>query len=199
MAAYGVGSTVLQVVMIPAMGLSMAVSALVGQNIGAGNIERAARIGRLGASLGFWVLTAMGVLAFFFAPQIVAFFVPEDQGVIREGAVFLRTMALSWGFVGAQFSLTGVLRASGNMVVTMVLTLVGQWVLQFPLAYVLSEHAGMGARGIWWAFPVSNFVIVLITLAVYAKGDWKRKRLVDPDQELTERVAEEIFVEEGAR
>ncbi len=198
-AAYGVGSTVLQVVMIPAMGLSMAVSALVGQNIGAGNVERAARIGRLGASLGFWVLSALGVIAFVFAPQIVAFFVPEDQGVITEGAVFLRTMALSWGFVGAQFSLTGVLRASGNMVVTMVLTLVGQWVLQFPLAYVLSEHAGMGARGIWWAFPVSNFIIVLITLAVYAKGDWKRKRLTDPEDALTGRVAEEIFVEEGAR
>ena len=49
-------------------------------------------------------------------------------------------MALSWGFIGAQFSLTGVLRASGNMVVAMVLTLVGQWVLQFPLAYVLSVH-----------------------------------------------------------
>jgi MATE family, multidrug efflux pump len=43
-AAYGVGSTVLQVVMIPAMGLSMAVSTLVGQNIGAGNIQRASRI-----------------------------------------------------------------------------------------------------------------------------------------------------------
>jgi MATE family, multidrug efflux pump len=199
MAAYGVGSTVLQVVMIPAMGLSMAVSALVGQNIGAGNVDRAARIGRLGASLGFWILTAFGVIAFFFAPQLVAFFVPEDQNVIREGAIFLRTMALSWGFIGAQFSLTGVLRASGNMVVTMVLTLVGQWVLQFPLAYVLSEHTTLGARGIWWAFPISNFIIVLITMAVYAKGDWKRKRLTEPDEALTIEVADEIFADESVR
>jgi putative MATE family efflux protein len=55
-ASYGVGSNVLQVVMIPAMGLSMAISTLVGQNIGAGNIERASRIGRLGAWLSFWLL-----------------------------------------------------------------------------------------------------------------------------------------------
>ncbi|HEY4305154.1 MAG TPA: MATE family efflux transporter [Gemmatimonadaceae bacterium] len=53
LAAYGVGSTILQVVMIPAMGLSMAVSALVGQNIGAGNMKRAEEIGRLGAWMGF--------------------------------------------------------------------------------------------------------------------------------------------------
>jgi Na+-driven multidrug efflux pump len=128
----------------------------------------------------------------------VAFFVPSDPKVIAEGAVFLRTMALSWGCIGAQFSLTGVLRASGNMVVTMVLMLVGQWVLQFPLAYVLSEHAGWGMRGIWIAFPVANVVIVLITIAVYARGDWKRKRLTD-EEELVERVTEETFVDTGTR
>ena len=48
MAAYGVGSNILQVVIIPAFGLSMAISILAGQNIGAGNIERAARIGQAG-------------------------------------------------------------------------------------------------------------------------------------------------------
>ena len=51
LAAYGVGSNILQVVIIPAMGLSMAVSALAGQNIGAGNVARASSIGRLGAGI----------------------------------------------------------------------------------------------------------------------------------------------------
>ena len=196
-AAYGVGSNVLQVVMIPAMGLSMAISILVGQNIGAGNIERAARIGRLGAWLGFWILSAFGAVVFVFAPYFVAFFVPGDPEVIAAGAVFLRTMALSWGFLGAQFALTGVLRASGNMVVTMVLTLVSQWVIQFPLAYILSKHTDLGITGIWWAFPVSNILIVLITLAVYAKGDWKKTRLVSQEEVLTEQVSEEILTEEA--
>lgn len=198
-AAYGVGSTILQVAMIPAMGLSMAVSTLVGQNIGAGNTDRAARIGRLGAWLGFWVLSGMGIIVFIFAPQFIWFFVPNDPSVIAAGAVFLRTMALAWGFMGVQLALTGVLRASGNMVITMVLTLVSQWVLQFPLAYVLSEHTALGVHGIWWAFPVSNIIISLITIGIYAKGDWKKKRLTDDEGMLTERVSEEIFVGEGTR
>jgi Na+-driven multidrug efflux pump len=198
-AAYGVGSTILQVVMIPAMGLSMAVSTLAGQNIGAGNIERAARIARLGTLLGFWILTALGFIAFFAAPHLVAFFVPNDAGVIAAGAIFLRTMALSWGFVGAQFCLTGVLRASGNMVMTMILTLVGQWVLQFPLAYVLSMHTSLGMHGIWWAFPIANVTVALITLAVYGRGDWRRTRLTEPEQVIAERVSQEIIVDEGLR
>lgn len=196
-AAYGVGGNVLQVIMIPAMGLSMAISTLVGQNIGAGNIDRAARIGRLGAWLGFWILTFAGVIVFLFAPYFIAFFVPGDMAVIAEGSVFLRTMSLVWGFLAVQFALTGVLRASGNMVVTMVLTLVSQWVLQFPLAYVLSKHTVLGAHGIWWAFPIANVLITLITLAVYSKGDWKKKRLTDTEDALTEQVSEEVLAEEG--
>jgi len=54
----------------------------------------------------------------------------------------------------------------------------------------------LGASGIWWAFPIANILSVLITLGVYAKGDWKNKRLVGSEEMLTERVSEEIFTEE---
>ncbi|MBV9987652.1 MAG: MATE family efflux transporter [Chitinophagaceae bacterium] len=197
-ASYGAGSNVLQMVMIPAMGLSMAISTLTGQNIGAGNIERAARVARLGASLGFGILTVLGILAFFTAPALIAFFVPEDPAVISGGSKFLRIMCLAWGFIGLQLSLTGVLRASGNMITAMVLTLVSQWVLQFPLAYVLSHHTGLGESGIWWAFPIANIMIALITMAVYAKGDWKKKRLISSkEDELTTELTQEITADEG--
>ena len=117
----------------------------------------------------------LGLPVFLFPAAIVAFFVPDDPAVIAAGAEYLRIVAPAWGFLGLQFALTGVLRASGNMVMTMVLTLVSQWVLQFPLAYVLSKHTTLGAEGIWWAFPIANVVISLITIGVYAKGDWKKK------------------------
>jgi putative MATE family efflux protein len=200
-AAYGVGSSVLQVVMIPAMGLSMAISALVGQNIGAGNIPRAARIARLGSLLGFGALELIGIVVFLFADSFIAFFVPNDQRVIVAGGDFLRIMALSWGFMGMQFSLTGVLRASGNMVVTMMLTLVSQWVLQFPLAYVLSKHTSLGIDGVWWAIPIANVATTAITLIIFARGDWKKGRLVEPmsDDQLTERSYDEAYGEEVPR
>jgi putative MATE family efflux protein len=196
-ASYGAGSNLLQVVLIPALGLSMAISTLVGQNIGAGNIQRAAKIAKLGATLGFVILSLLGVLAYIFAPNLVAFFVPEDPAVIRGGATFLRTMCLSWGFLGLQLSLTGVLRASGNMVVVMFLTMISQWVLQFPLAYVLSQKAGLGEKGIWLAFPLSNIMIALITMGVYAKGDWKNTRLTKGKEQLEEKTTEETLIEEG--
>jgi putative MATE family efflux protein len=196
-AIYGAGSNILQVVLIPALGLSMAISTLAGQNIGAGNIPRAAEAAKLGAWLGFGILTTIGIIVFFTAEPLVAFFVPGDAEVINGGANFLRIMCLSWGFMGLQLCLTGVLRASGNMVTAMVLTLVSQWVLQFPLAYIFSHHGDLGANGIWWAFPVSNIIIALITMGVFSKGDWKKKRLTDEESKLTTEVAQEAAVDEG--
>ncbi|MES2292763.1 MAG: MATE family efflux transporter [Pseudomonadota bacterium] len=199
MAAYGVGSNIVQVVIIPAFGLSMAISVLAGQNIGAGNVERAAKIGRLGAELAFGILTGIGIIVFAFAPAFAAFFVPHDPGVIAAAAHFLRIMALAWGFMGLQLALTGVLRASGNMMTTMMLTLTTQWVIQFPLAYILSKHTSLQDSGIWWAFPVTNVIGAAIVLAVYARGDWKKTKLISRDDKAVAKIAEEAELEEPMR
>jgi putative MATE family efflux protein len=198
-ASYGVGSSLLQLVMIPAMGLSMAIATLVGQNIGAGNIKRAEDIGRFGTWLGFGILTAFGIIVFIFAPYFIKFFVPDDELVIASGATFLRIISLSWGFMAVQLSLTGVLRASGNMMAPMVLALVSQWVLQFPLSYILSRHTSLGAHGLWWSFTITNVVIALVTLIWYKRGDWKKTKLTTDEERLTTEVSEEILVEEGVR
>lgn len=195
-AAYGIGFNVLSFVIIPAMGLSMATSALVGQNIGAGQIDRAASIARLSALISFTSLTAIGLLVFALASPIVRFFVPSDADVIAVGGRFLQIVGPSFGFIGLQLALTGVFRASGNMLATMVLALVSQWVLQFPIAYVLSFHTGLGSEGIWWAFPASNPLTAAITMIWFLKGDWKRTRLT-AEQSAVEEVTEEILIEEG--
>jgi putative MATE family efflux protein len=198
-AAYGVGSTILQVVMIPGMGLAMSISTLVGQNIGAGNPARADEIGKLGGRIGFGVLTGIGILVFALAPWIVAFFVPGDPAVILAGTNFLRIIALSWGFMGIQLALTGVLRGAGNMMAPMVLALVSQWVLQFPLAYILSKHTHLGTRGLWWSFTITNVLMAVLTIIWYVKGDWKKTKITTAEDRLTNEVSEEIITEEGVR
>ena len=197
-AAYGVGSTILQVVTIPAMGMSMAVSTLVGQNIGAGNIERASKIALLGTMLGFGILSAAGVVAYIFAPPIVSFFIPNDAAVIAEGARFIRIMCLAWGCIGVQLCIVSAFRASGNMLMAMVIALVAQWMIQFPLAYVLSKHTVLLADGLWWSFPVTNILVAIVSLCWFARGSWKTTRLTE-DAELTTKITQEMIIEEGIR
>jgi len=187
----------MQFVVIPAMGFSMATSTLVGQNIGANNMPRAEAVARLAATITFGALTTFGIFAFAFANHIAAFFVPHDKAVIHEASVFIRTVSWSFGFIGLQFALMGVLRASGNMIAAMVISLVSQWMLTFPLAFVLSHRAHLGAHGLWWAFPIANVITAVITVIWFSRGDWKKRRLLMPqtvEEEEAEEIAEQVVV-----
>jgi putative MATE family efflux protein len=191
-ASFGVGVNVFNVMLIPAMGFSMATSTLVGQNIGAGNVARAGKVAKLAGVITFGVLTGFGILCVIFAPAIVRFFVPEDPRVIAEGAVYIRVVAWSFGFIGLQFALMGVLRAAGEMIPAMVISLISQWVLQIPLAYVLSRHLGMGVDGIWWSTPVANVVTAAIATIWFARGTWKTRRLLGQTPIRTQQEAVEL-------
>jgi putative MATE family efflux protein len=192
-ASYGVGTNVVNVVVIPAMGLAMATTTLVGQNIGAGNIKRAESVARLAALVTFVALTVAGGLCFFLAEPIMTFFVPKAPGVIAEGARFIRIMSWSFGFVGLQFALLAVLRASGEMLPAMATTLFSQWCLQLPVAWLLSRH--LSVDGLWWSLPVANVAAALIAAALFQSGRWKTRRLAAPSSI----AAGQLAVEEEAQ
>jgi len=158
-------------------------------------MQRATNIAKLGAFLGFALLAVLSVIGYAFAPQVIAFFVPGDIAVINGGAIFLRTVSVSWGFLGLQLCLVGALRATGNTIIPMILALISQWVLQFPIAYVLSHYTKMAEKGIWLAFPISIVITALITIAIYAKGDWKKKQMLSETADLSNKVENEILAD----
>jgi Na+-driven multidrug efflux pump len=84
------------------------------------------------------------------------------------------------------------------MLNAMVIALVSQWMIQFPLAYVLSKHTALQASGIWWSFPVTNIAVAVISVCWFAQGGWKKTRLTEEDREVV-KVTEETIAEEGIR
>jgi putative MATE family efflux protein len=198
LASYGVGTNILQFVTIPAMGMSMAVSTLVSQNMGAGNTQRAARVTILGAGYSFGMLSMVGILAYVFAPGLVAFFVPDDPEVIADGAQFIRIMCLTWGGIGVQLCIVSAFRGSGNMLFAMVIALLGQFVLQFPLAYILSRHTTLQTSGLWWSFPVTTIAVAVVSVGWFAQGGWKATVLTEESRQVAA-VAEETVSEDGIR
>lgn len=197
-ASYGIGTRILSFVIIPALGLSMSTSTLVGQNIGAGNITRAGRISNLSALIGFMVLTVVGGIAFLAAEPLAAFFLPGEPESIMMSAQFIRIMSLTFGFIGIQMAINGAFRGSGNTLVSMVLAIIGIWVLRFPVAYLLSLKTSLAYSGLFWAFPISNVGAAVVSFLWFRTGKWKEKQLTQ-DFALEEKIAEEIITEEGYR
>lgn len=195
-ASYGIGARIFSFIIIPAVGISMAGSTLVGQNIGAGKVERAEKITRLSAIISFVVLTVLGIVFFIFAEPITAAFIPNDPAVIASGSLFVKIMALSFGFVGVQFTINGTFMGAGNTGVSMMISIVSFWVFQFPLAYILSKHTGLAEVGIWWALPIANVLTTILAIIWYMKGDWKKKKIIGKET-LQVQVVKESIIEEG--
>lgn len=195
-AAYGIGVRILSFIIIPAIGLSMATSTLVGQNMGAGKIDRAEKIAHKSMSVAFWSLTALGVVTFIFAKQIVTAFIPGETETIVMGTLFLRYMALLFGSIGFQQTINGVFTGAGSTVTTMIISIVSLWIFQFPVAYILSKHTSLGTTGIWIAFPVSNILSMVLAYSLYKKGSWKQKKIAGITP-LETKVLEETEIEEG--
>lgn len=196
LAAYGIGGRVLSFIIIPALGLSMATSTLVGQNMGAGKIERAEKIVKIGAITGFLVLTVIGVVMFLFANSISAIFIPGELETIQSSALFIKLMALTYGFIGLQMAINGAFRGSGNTLISMTISIVSLWVFRFPLAYVLSKHTTLSQVGIWLAFPIANVLTAIVALTWFMKGTWKKKRITE-EIKLSAETREETEIETG--
>ena len=177
-AAYGVGARILSLVIVPALGFSIATTSLVGQNIGAKQIDRAEKIGNLSSSIAFFGLSGVGVIFFVFAEQIIGFFIPNDPQVIQDGALFIKIMAPSFGLLGIQQVMNGVFNGAGFTKASMMLSVFSLWIIRFPLAYMLSNKTPLGVVGIFWAFPISNFIAAGAGFIYYKMGYWKRR--LDP-------------------
>ncbi len=195
-AAYGIGIRVLSVVFIPGMGLSIATSALVGQNIGAGKMARAEETNRIGSIIAFVTLTIAGAVLYFVARPLSLAFMPVGGEAIDQSAQFIRIIAFTFGLIGWQMVVTGTMRGAGDTKSSMILTLISQWLIQFPLAYLLSTYLEMGEVGIWWSFALSNILSTIVTVLWFMRGTWKKKNLLD-DMALSGKVRDELTADEG--
>ncbi len=180
LATYGIGSRILALGIIPALGISLACSTLVAQNIGARNVARASRTANYAISISFVGLLLVGGLGYLVARPLVVLFLKGDAAVTNDAVEFVRIAVFSLCFTGVQQSVSGALRGSGNTLSAMMLTIIGVWVFQFPVAWYLSQHTALGFRGLWWSFVVANVLAATVALLWYLRGSWKGTDLADP-------------------
>lgn len=195
LATYGIGSRIIAIAIIPALGISLACSTLVAQNVGARNLKRALQTANYSVAVSFAVLLVLGGAIWLAARPLVAFFLSGDDRVSEYSVQFVRIAALSLCFTGVQQTVSGAFRGVGNTLSAMVLTITGIWVFQFPVAWYLSRHTALGFRGIWWSFVVANVAISIVAGLWYWRGNWHGQDLADP---LEKEVSAQATAPEGA-
>ncbi len=189
---------VLQVVIIFAMWLSMATSILVWQNIWAWNIKKAKKVNFISALVSFGLMTTLWIISFIFAPNIIKFFIPNDTEVVFIWSEIIRISSLFFGLIWIQMSFTWVLRAIWKTKIPMITTILSQWILKLPIAYLLSHYTFLKLNWVWWSDPIVSIIMTIIIFIIMLKIDWSKSNMTK-DEKLEKEVIEWIMIEEPAK
>lgn len=171
-AAYGAASRLDSMAFMPSMSMGMAVSALVGQNVGAGKFDRVTAIVRWSNGMAAAVTGLVGLLAIT-NPTILMKLFTSDAAVLAEGSRYLQVMGFVYVPMALTFTLGGVMRGAGDTMSAMVFTIISLWVFRVPLAYYLSRS--LGSQGIWYGIAISSAAGLIIQYLYYLTGRWKRQ------------------------
>jgi putative MATE family efflux protein len=164
---------------------------LVGQSLGAGRPDQAAKNGWTAFALGCATMTAMGAVFFVLAPQMFRLFCPDpaQEPLVEAGVPVLRLIAFVMPALASAIIFTSALRGAGDTVVPVVFSWIGFLGVRIPLAYVLALPAvnlgplgvwpcvGLGLYGAWLAMCADIAVRGCFFIWRFAGGRWKTMRV----------------------
>jgi len=157
---------------MPAWGLSNAAATLVGQNLGAGHIQRAEQSVMLTVKYNVIFMGLVMLLFIGFSTPIIRIFTTEEA-VIAYGAEALQIIGCGYIFYGIGMVMTQSLNGAGDTRTPTIINFIGFWLFQIPLAYILAKGFDLKSTGAFIAIPVAETCIALIAWYYFKKGKWK--------------------------
>ena len=159
--------------MLPAWGLSNAVSTLVGQNLGAKQVERAEQSVFKTAKYIVVFMALVTLFTFVAAPYFISFFTNEAD-VQKVASNALKIMSVAFIIYGIGMVLINTFNGAGDTWTPTKINFFGFWLFQIPLAFFLARYLEMGPLGVFIAIPVAETAIAIAGYILFKKGKWKR-------------------------
>jgi MATE family, multidrug efflux pump len=158
---------------LPAWGLSNAAATLVGQNLGAKELERAEKSVLLTMKYNVFFMSMVVLLFVIFPAPIISIFTrePNVQGYAVHA---LRIIGTGYIFYGIGMVMIQALNGAGDTRTPTWINFFGFWLFQIPLAYLMTKGLGWGTTGAFIAIPVAETGIAIAAWFFFKKGNWKK-------------------------
>jgi putative MATE family efflux protein len=173
-AAYAVGYTELfSLITWTSVGLMGAAATIAGQNLGAGNADRAMEGVRVASRVGLCVAAAIGTL-FLVVPQyLLAIFGMTDPTVLSLGRSLLAFLSVSGLFITVALSYTGGLQGTGDTRSPLYISIVSQVVIPLGLCTAFEATRGLEPTDIWLAIVIGHFSRASLSVMRFRQGKWR--------------------------
>lgn len=171
-AGYTIAIRIIVFTILPSWGLANAAATLVGQNLGAGQPERAETSAWRAAFCNMLFLAAVGIGFFLGATPIVGLFDNNAQ-VVAIAVECLRIFCLGYLFMAYGMVLVQSLNGAGDTRTPTMINIVCFWLVEIPLAYTLAHVLNWGPPGVFWSVAISETLLAGIAVLVFRRGRWK--------------------------
>lgn len=178
-AASGVGLKVNTFAGMPCWAIGQAVTAMVGQNIGANNIERVKKTTKMGLRLNIIITLIVIIFVQIFARQIIMLFNPANPEVIEDGILYLRICCGMNSLIYAvMYTFDSFAIGIGSANVAMVNALLDAVIVRLPVSWLLAFTVNMGFSGVYIGQAVSPLLPAIVGLLYFKSKVWESKRLI---------------------
>jgi putative MATE family efflux protein len=165
-AAFAVGYTELfSLVTWTSVGLMGAAAAVAGQNLGAGNPDRANAAVHTAARFGIFFL--------FFPRQLLAIFGMNEPDVVEIGVQLLRVLSLSGLFIAVALTYTGGLQGTGDTRSPLYISIVSQILVPLGICFVIKQTSTLDPIDIWFAILAGHATRCLMSILRFKQGRWR--------------------------
>jgi putative MATE family efflux protein len=175
-AAHTVGQRVDQFVNNPVMAFGQAAGILAGQNLGAREPERAMKTGWISVGISSSLMLVLSGVLLLWAEPAASIFTPS-QDLIGQTGVYIRIQVAGYAAFGFTMVLSQVLNGVGDTLPVMLFALLGMWLVQVPVAFLLSRYTDLGVAGVWCGMVAGVLVRAIIYLFYFRAGKWKTKKV----------------------
>ncbi len=162
---------------MPALAFQVATASLVGQSIGAQEVDEAEKYGWSSIRYSSFLMLLLSLILFLFPEKLAALFTDSPE-VMKYSAITLRCIAIEQFCSCVSIVCSGVLSGAGDTKPIMRYTVIAQWYLMLPVAFYLAFGLGYDANGAWVAWGIAPVVQMLLTLYRVFHGHWKSIRVV---------------------
>ena len=157
---------------MPSWGMANAAATLVGQNLGAGQPDRAEKSAWRAGYFNMGFMAIVGVLYLIFAPYLIQIFTDESEA-LHAGTMALRILAGGYVFYGWGMILAQAINGAGDTSTPTLLNFIFFWLVETPLAWLLALQLGWGQAGVYWSIVIAESLMAMAAMWVFRKGKWK--------------------------
>ena len=170
MAACGSYAKVEGFVFLPITCFSLALTTFIGQNMGAGKLDRVKAGCRFGLLASVLAAECIGVVVFFFGPQLISLF-NSDPAVLAIGQKQCRIESLFFCMLAFSHTVAGICRGAGKATVPM-LVMLGIWCVLRITYITVAMRLCHDIRLLFWAYPLTWTISAGIFFLYYRYSHW---------------------------